>query len=154
MIEIKILFSLVKPWRIVFPAIIFTSFYIAFITKSIIFLNDGSEIFCSKFEPIFNITRQVSNKLDFIKSNLTIYNFCYSCKEHINIYTLLYNDTEKPFDQYLMLVRIGSQICLWSWIVQLIVLAIRFFTGHDFTVLIISIYSKDHVSILCFNLYF
>lgn len=81
--------------------------------------------------------------------------YYYRCTAETDVYSLLYDDKLQKFNFYLTSAKYGLYVCLWSWVTQLVLLFVRFFTGYDFKILVVAVYSEDHVSFLaCFIIVF
>lgn len=100
-----------RPWRIVYPALVFGIFSALFMFISAIHITNGSQEFCFQFVKRWNST---------------------SCFNDIDKYTIYFTGKKANFFGHLLASITSSHICCVSWILYVLILALRVICIADF----------------------
>ncbi|KAK5647680.1 hypothetical protein RI129_002572 [Pyrocoelia pectoralis] len=110
-----------RPWRIVYPALLFGAFSAVFMFVSAIQLNNGSQVFCAQFVKILNKTR---------------------CFNDIDKYGAYFSVQAPHFLTTLIACIASSNICCISWIIYVVILGLRIVCAADFQLISIEVVTR------------
>ncbi|KAB0805004.1 hypothetical protein PPYR_01974 [Photinus pyralis] len=100
-----------RPWRIVYPALIFGAISAIVMFVSAIHITNGSQEFCTQFVKRWNST---------------------SCFNDIDKYTIYFSGRKATFFANLIASVTSSHICCVSWLLYVLILSLRIMCIADF----------------------